>query len=149
MVHLHGPLAGEQRHHVCRIWKKLGSASPLFQEVQSKSKVCANVFCGAGRECAVSEKGEPSCLCIEVGQVNPHAHLRRRFPRLQISLWHFFLSWCSRVVSPTRGQCVAVMAKPTGTTVSSTGTLVWPAWRSKWPMMDTARVGAFPPVAYP
>lgn len=36
------------------------------QEAQSKSKVCANVFCGAGRECAVNEKGEPSCLCIEV-----------------------------------------------------------------------------------
>ncbi|XP_026128206.1 follistatin-related protein 1b isoform X2 [Carassius auratus] len=35
------------------------------QEAQSKSKVCANVFCGAGRECAVNEKGEPSCLCIE------------------------------------------------------------------------------------
>lgn len=38
----------------------------FLQEVQSKSKVCANVFCGAGRECAVNEKGEPSCLCIEV-----------------------------------------------------------------------------------
>uniref|UniRef100_A0A3Q2XTC3 Follistatin-related protein 1 n=1 Tax=Hippocampus comes TaxID=109280 RepID=A0A3Q2XTC3_HIPCM len=42
----------------------------LFQELQSKSKVCANVFCGAGRECAVSEKGEPSCLCIE--SCKPH-----------------------------------------------------------------------------
>lgn len=43
------------------------SSSPLtLQEVHSKSKVCANVFCGAGRECAVNEKGEPSCLCIEV-----------------------------------------------------------------------------------
>ncbi|XP_031438480.1 follistatin-related protein 1b [Clupea harengus] len=40
------------------------------EEVQSKSKVCANVFCGAGRECAVTEKGEPSCLCIE--QCKPH-----------------------------------------------------------------------------
>uniref|UniRef100_A0A672TBX9 Follistatin-related protein 1 n=1 Tax=Sinocyclocheilus grahami TaxID=75366 RepID=A0A672TBX9_SINGR len=40
------------------------------QEAQSKSKVCANVFCGAGRECAVNEKGEPSCLCIE--QCKPH-----------------------------------------------------------------------------
>lgn len=38
----------------------------FFQELQSKSKVCANVFCGAGRECAVTEKGEPTCLCIEV-----------------------------------------------------------------------------------
>lgn len=28
--------------------------------------ICANVFCGAGRECAVTEKGEPTCLCIEV-----------------------------------------------------------------------------------
>lgn len=37
-----------------------------LQEPQSKSKVCANVFCGAGRECAVTEKGEPTCLCIEV-----------------------------------------------------------------------------------
>ncbi|KAL6484389.1 hypothetical protein MHYP_G00064340 [Metynnis hypsauchen] len=40
------------------------------EETQSKSKVCANVFCGAGRECAVTEKGEPSCLCIE--QCKPH-----------------------------------------------------------------------------
>ncbi|XP_036601611.1 follistatin-related protein 1 [Trichosurus vulpecula] len=35
------------------------------EESKSKSKVCANVFCGAGRECAVTEKGEPTCLCIE------------------------------------------------------------------------------------
>ncbi|XP_055500287.1 follistatin-related protein 1b [Leucoraja erinacea] len=34
------------------------------EELRSKSKVCANVFCGAGRECSVTEKGEPSCLCI-------------------------------------------------------------------------------------
>nr|XP_032833029.1 LOW QUALITY PROTEIN: follistatin-related protein 1 [Petromyzon marinus] len=34
------------------------------QHGASKSKVCANVFCGAGRECSVSDKGEPSCLCI-------------------------------------------------------------------------------------
>uniref|UniRef100_A0A673Z625 Follistatin-related protein 1 n=1 Tax=Salmo trutta TaxID=8032 RepID=A0A673Z625_SALTR len=40
------------------------------EEGKSKSKVCANVFCGAGRECAVTEKGEPSCLCIE--QCKPH-----------------------------------------------------------------------------
>nr|ABC48671.1 follistatin-like 1 [Danio rerio] len=38
--------------------------------VRSKSKVCANVFCGAGRECSVTEKGEPTCLCIE--QCKPH-----------------------------------------------------------------------------
>ena len=42
----------------------------FFQELQSKSKVCANVFCGAGRECAVNEKGEPSCLCIEVNLIS-------------------------------------------------------------------------------
>ncbi|XP_014006707.2 follistatin-related protein 1 [Salmo salar] len=40
------------------------------EEGKSKSRVCANVFCGAGRECAVTEKGEPSCLCIE--QCKPH-----------------------------------------------------------------------------
>ncbi|XP_016415610.1 follistatin-related protein 1-like [Sinocyclocheilus rhinocerous] len=40
------------------------------EEVRSKSKVCANVFCGAGRECAVTDKGEPTCLCIE--QCKPH-----------------------------------------------------------------------------
>ncbi|KAF6724814.1 Follistatin-related protein 1 [Oryzias melastigma] len=40
------------------------------EQQQSKSKVCANVFCGAGRECAVNEKGEPSCLCIE--SCKPH-----------------------------------------------------------------------------
>uniref|UniRef100_A0A673II31 Follistatin-related protein 1 n=1 Tax=Sinocyclocheilus rhinocerous TaxID=307959 RepID=A0A673II31_9TELE len=42
----------------------------FVQEVRSKSKVCANVFCGAGRECAVTDKGEPTCLCIE--QCKPH-----------------------------------------------------------------------------
>ncbi|ELK18072.1 Follistatin-related protein 1 [Pteropus alecto] len=40
------------------------------EELRSKSKICANVFCGAGRECAVTEKGEPTCLCIE--QCKPH-----------------------------------------------------------------------------
>ncbi|XP_064413222.1 follistatin-related protein 1b [Latimeria chalumnae] len=40
------------------------------EEVKSKSKICANVFCGAGRECAVTEKGEPTCLCIE--DCKPH-----------------------------------------------------------------------------
>ncbi|KAK0148300.1 Follistatin-related protein 1 [Merluccius polli] len=45
-------------------------AVSVLLEVQSKSKVCANVFCGAGRECAVTEKGEPSCLCIE--SCKPH-----------------------------------------------------------------------------
>ncbi|XP_077149743.1 follistatin-related protein 1 isoform X1 [Ranitomeya variabilis] len=39
--------------------------SQAQEEAKSKSKVCANVFCGAGRECAVTEKGEPTCLCIE------------------------------------------------------------------------------------
>lgn len=48
------------------IFKALTKCFLFFQELQSKSKVCANVFCGAGRECAVNEKGEPSCLCIEV-----------------------------------------------------------------------------------
>ncbi|XP_075704810.1 follistatin-related protein 1-like, partial [Rhinoderma darwinii] len=37
----------------------------VTEEPKSKSKVCANVFCGAGRECAVTEKGDPTCLCIE------------------------------------------------------------------------------------
>ncbi|XP_073433079.1 follistatin-related protein 1 [Dendrobates tinctorius] len=41
------------------------SCSQAQEEAKSKSKVCANVFCGAGRECAVTEKGEPTCLCIE------------------------------------------------------------------------------------
>ncbi|XP_009878244.1 PREDICTED: follistatin-related protein 1 [Charadrius vociferus] len=40
------------------------------EEPRSKSKICANVFCGAGRECAVTEKGDPTCLCIE--QCKPH-----------------------------------------------------------------------------
>uniref|UniRef100_A0A8C0UZ56 Follistatin-related protein 1 n=1 Tax=Cyanistes caeruleus TaxID=156563 RepID=A0A8C0UZ56_CYACU len=42
----------------------------LTEEPRSKSKICANVFCGAGRECAVTEKGEPTCLCIE--KCKPH-----------------------------------------------------------------------------
>ncbi|CAG5865691.1 unnamed protein product [Menidia menidia] len=48
----------------------LAGALSNAEELQSKSKVCANVFCGAGRECAVNEKGEPSCLCIE--SCKPH-----------------------------------------------------------------------------
>ncbi|NWH74330.1 FSTL1 protein, partial [Piaya cayana] len=40
------------------------------EEPRSKSKICANVFCGAGRECAVTEKREPTCLCIE--KCKPH-----------------------------------------------------------------------------
>ncbi|KAJ7315866.1 hypothetical protein JRQ81_002028, partial [Phrynocephalus forsythii] len=40
------------------------------EEPVSKSKICANVFCGAGRECAVTEKSEPTCLCIE--KCKPH-----------------------------------------------------------------------------
>uniref|UniRef100_UPI00358FB6CA follistatin-related protein 1-like n=2 Tax=Myxine glutinosa TaxID=7769 RepID=UPI00358FB6CA len=35
------------------------------QHLPSKSQVCANVFCGAGRECAINENGHPICLCIE------------------------------------------------------------------------------------
>ncbi|XP_076839081.1 follistatin-related protein 1a [Brachyhypopomus gauderio] len=46
------------------------AVASCHSEVSSKSKVCANVFCGAGRECAVTEKGEPTCLCIE--QCKPH-----------------------------------------------------------------------------
>lgn len=59
-------------------------------------------------------------------------------------LWCFNLWALSllvpRAVSPTRGQCAAATGRPTGTTVSSTGTLVWPVWRSRWLMMDTVRV---------
>ena len=55
---------------VCVCVFNTNSVCFLFtQEVQTKSKVCANVFCGAGRECAVTEKGEPSCLCIEVSPI--------------------------------------------------------------------------------
>lgn len=66
-----GPsMRDQQCHLVCsqpvKNKKPSGDVLLLFQEVHSKSKVCANVFCGAGRECAVNEKGEPSCLCIEV-----------------------------------------------------------------------------------
>lgn len=120
------------------------SSSPLtLQEVHSKSKVCANVFCGAGRECAVNEKGEPSCLCIEVRTCK---QLREFLLLLLLLLFKYvtfgsFFSF-SRAASPTRGQCVAAMARPTGTTVSSTGTPVWRDWRSRWPTMDTARVRA-------
>ncbi|XP_068127063.1 follistatin-related protein 1 [Hyperolius riggenbachi] len=47
---------------VCRALEEPKSKQ---EEPKSKSKVCANVFCGAGRECAVTEKGDPTCLCIE------------------------------------------------------------------------------------
>uniref|UniRef100_A0A8D0LBD3 Follistatin like 1 n=1 Tax=Sphenodon punctatus TaxID=8508 RepID=A0A8D0LBD3_SPHPU len=51
----------------CCLWHGI---PVLTEEPKSKSKVCANVFCGAGRECAVTEKGEPTCLCIE--RCKPH-----------------------------------------------------------------------------
>uniref|UniRef100_A0A8C3TUU3 Follistatin-related protein 1 n=1 Tax=Catharus ustulatus TaxID=91951 RepID=A0A8C3TUU3_CATUS len=61
-----------------QIWKTLPLLCALLaagrlraeEEPRSKSKICANVFCGAGRECAVTEKGEPTCLCIE--KCHPH-----------------------------------------------------------------------------
>lgn len=136
------------------------SVFPFFQEVQSKSKVCANVFCGAGRECAVNEKGEPSCLCIEVsvgsadtkrqyfhakkaGGMSWNYNKNYRLLRVFTSLSFCFLPRSlSRAVSPTRGQCVAATGRPTGITVSSTGMLVWRAWRSRWPTTDTATVRA-------
>nr|CAB42968.1 Flik protein [Gallus gallus] len=60
------------------IWKTLPLLCALLavarlraeEEPRSKSKICANVFCGRGAECAVTEKGEPTCLCIE--QCKPH-----------------------------------------------------------------------------
>lgn len=59
------------------------------------------------------------------------------------TLWLLFCCFFAlRAASPTRGQCAAATARLTGTTVSSTGTLVWRDWRSRWPMMDTARVRA-------
>ncbi|XP_058237099.1 follistatin-related protein 1a [Hemibagrus wyckioides] len=48
----------------------LALAGCQAEQLKSKSKVCANVFCGAGRECAVTEKGEPTCLCME--HCKPH-----------------------------------------------------------------------------
>lgn len=64
------PVRVQQRHLLCEADCFKSPCAVfcylVFQELQSKSKVCANVFCGAGRECAVNEKGEPSCLCIEV-----------------------------------------------------------------------------------
>ncbi|KAL2087634.1 hypothetical protein ACEWY4_016462 [Coilia grayii] len=46
------------------------SMSCNAEEAWKKSQVCANVFCGAGRECAVSEKGEPTCVCVEFCKPN-------------------------------------------------------------------------------
>ncbi|XP_078089102.1 follistatin-related protein 1b [Mustelus asterias] len=46
------------------IFLLLAIVSINAEEINSKSKICANVFCGAGRECAVTEKGVPTCLCI-------------------------------------------------------------------------------------
>uniref|UniRef100_A0A8C9V2E7 Follistatin-related protein 1 n=2 Tax=Scleropages formosus TaxID=113540 RepID=A0A8C9V2E7_SCLFO len=52
------------------VWIIMLVAASRAEEVTSKSQVCANVFCGAGRECTVTEKAEPVCLCIE--QCKPH-----------------------------------------------------------------------------
>lgn len=69
-------------------------------------------------------KGKKNGLCVEIPPVI------------------LYSSFLFRAVSPTRGQCVAATGRPTGTTVSSTETPVWLAWRSRWPTMDTARVRA-------
>ncbi|RLV90950.1 hypothetical protein DV515_00014293 [Chloebia gouldiae] len=63
------------------------------EEPRSKSKICANVFCGAGRECAVTEKGEPTCLCIEKGgaesteRCNGAKQVQVQRPEAQKHLW--------------------------------------------------------------
>ncbi|KAI2668225.1 Follistatin-related protein 1 [Labeo rohita] len=58
------------------------------EEVRSKSKVCANVFCGAGRECAVTDKGEPTCLCIETYRNHCELHRDACLTGLKVQVAH-------------------------------------------------------------
>nr|AAP92604.1 Ab2-379 [Rattus norvegicus] len=67
---LHFLLKGQSQAELRQPGKLFCIAAQGCEEQRSKSKICANVFCGAGRECAVTEKGEPTCLCIE--QCKPH-----------------------------------------------------------------------------
>nr|XP_009687962.1 PREDICTED: follistatin-related protein 1 [Struthio camelus australis] len=65
-----GSAAAAEARSAPRQVASAGYSRERKEEPRSKSKICANVFCGAGRECAVTEKGEPTCLCIE--QCKPH-----------------------------------------------------------------------------
>ncbi|XP_062302769.1 follistatin-related protein 1-like [Osmerus eperlanus] len=49
----------------------LGAAIPWLA-VEGKPAACANVFCGAGRECAMTERGEPACMCINYCKAHKH-----------------------------------------------------------------------------
>ncbi|XP_033028947.1 follistatin-related protein 1 [Lacerta agilis] len=77
-LHNSGGSPEKERAKMLQLWKSLAVAVlagtvlglRAEEEPMSKSKICANVFCGAGRECAVTEKSEPTCLCIE--RCKPH-----------------------------------------------------------------------------
>lgn len=148
-VRLHGLVAGEQHHHVCKIWKNLFVLCVLSsRKCKARAKcvlTCSAVL--AGSVLSMRRANRAVCVSRWVQRLPFHTNAEG----LPTSSFHIasFFSCCFRAVSPTRGQCVAAMEGPTGTTVSCTGMLVWPAWRSKWPMMDTVRVGASGPVAYP
>lgn len=147
-VRLQGWVVGEQRHHVCIIWKKYFLCVLSFRNCKARVKcVLTSSVVLAESVLSVRRGNQAVCASRSIKWLHFHTYAEGLRPLS----FHFdvFFSCCCRAVSPTRGQCVAAMAKPTGTTVSSTGTLVWPAWRSKWPMTDTAQVGARGPLAYP
>ncbi|XP_056147406.1 follistatin-related protein 1-like [Lampris incognitus] len=43
----------------------LSSASVSSSPLAKDQSVCANTFCGAGRECVSTERGEPVCRCVQ------------------------------------------------------------------------------------
>ncbi|CAB1328921.1 unnamed protein product [Coregonus sp. 'balchen'] len=75
------------------------------EEVQTKSKVCANVFCGAGRECAVTEKGEPSCLAVSPQAFSVLAASTVRHTATTVSSHETHVSLASRSMVAHDGHC--------------------------------------------
>lgn len=122
-------------------------AIPPLLSYQDQS-VCARTFCGVGRECVSTDRGEPVCRCLQVNlpelksllvhiNINrqnakkTHCYLSqggdkwiKRFKgRLQtVSFRLLNLVFHGRSVRPKSTGCVAATAGPTGTTASCTGT---------------------------
>ncbi|KAM7385256.1 hypothetical protein PAMP_001345 [Pampus punctatissimus] len=48
------------------------SSSPLPPSLAKDQSVCARTFCGAGRECVSTDRGEPVCRCLQQCDVSEH-----------------------------------------------------------------------------
>lgn len=95
--------------------------------------LCDSSFCGAGRECAWTDAGEPVCRCLQVRSLQP---LVLRSSGSSLALCPHL---CSGVMRQSAGF-VAATAIPTGATVSCTETPASPRPRYTWNTEDAVRV---------